>query len=166
MLKGESASLMPTSNSISETGLFVLVTIRSSISVFVFLVNESITFCEIKTTNFDKIGLIVDAVINNGGIIQNIKFEITQETQNKLKSEALKIAAEDAKNKAMALAEGSGSNLGNLVSISSQEFNYFPNPIYARASDSETKELKQSVTNLSPKELSITANVQSTYKIK
>ena len=58
----------------------------------------------IKTENFEKAGEIVDAAIDNGGLVQNINFEITKETQNEIQAQALKEAAEDAQNKAEALA--------------------------------------------------------------
>ncbi len=120
----------------------------------------------VKTANFDKTGSIVDIAIDNKGLVHNINFELTQETQNKLKTQVLKNAAEDARNKANALAEGSGSKIVSILSITSQESSYIPYPIYAYVEGTDRKDVKQTVTNIFPKELTITANIQATYKIR
>ena len=121
----------------------------------------------VKTTDFDKTGEIVDIVVDNGGLIQSINFEISQARQNELKAQALKEAAEDAQNKAEALATGSGGKLGKLVSLSSQDFGYYPYPLYARAEGvSSADAAKEAATNISPQELTITASVQASYKLR
>ena len=120
----------------------------------------------VKTTDFDKTGRIVDIVIDNGGLVQSINFEISQEKQNELKAQALKEAAEDAQNKAEALASGSGGKLGKLVSLSSQDFGYYPYPLYARAEGASSADAVKAATNISPQELTITASVQASYKLR
>lgn len=120
----------------------------------------------VKTENFDKAGTIVDVAVDNGAIIQGINFEITQETENKLKAQALEQAAGDAKTKAEALAKGSGGKLGSLVSVTSQEFDYRPWPIYSYAESGTSSDAKAAATNIQPKEMTITANVQASYKIR
>ena len=120
----------------------------------------------IKTENFEKAGEIVDAAIDNGGLVQNINFEITKETQNEIQAQALKEAAEDAQNKAEALAQGSGGKLGKLVSLNSQDAGYYPYPVYSYAEGMGVKDARQAATDISPKDLVITASVQATYKIR
>lgn len=120
----------------------------------------------VKIADFEKAGSIVDIAVNQGGLVHNINFELTQNTQNKLKTQTLKNAAEDARNKAESIAEGSGSKIVDIASITSQDSTYYPYPIYAYAEGSNIMDAKQASTNISPKELTITSTVQAVYKIK
>ena len=52
---GNRASLMPIKSSINDVGLLIFLTIKSSTSVFVFLVNFSIIFLDITITSCDRI---------------------------------------------------------------------------------------------------------------
>src|SRR3989344_4991998 len=63
---------------------------------------------EIMIDNKDKISDVLDAGINAGAGISYINYELTNENQNNYKIDALKMATEDAKIKAEALADGSG----------------------------------------------------------
>ncbi len=81
---------------------------------------------EIPVDEKDKIGKVIDAGIGAGAGVSYINFELNQDNQNKYKVEAIKAATQDARTKAEALAEGSGSSLGSLVSISTSEFGYVP----------------------------------------
>lgn len=122
---------------------------------------------KIKVKNIDLTGKIVDVVIDNKALVQNINFEISLETENRLKQEALAKAAQDAREKAKALAEGSGSKLGKLVELSDNEFYYQPYPIYAYAEGSgAVGDVKRAVTNIQPRELTVTGNVNAVYEIK
>ncbi|MEK6878181.1 MAG: SIMPL domain-containing protein [Nanoarchaeota archaeon] len=121
----------------------------------------------VKTENFQMTGAIVDTAVDSGALIQNINFELTEETENDLKAQALEQAAQDAKTKAEALARGSGGKLGSLVSVASQESDYYPWPIYARAEGSTASlDAKAAATNIQPKDLTVSAIVQATYKIR
>ncbi len=121
----------------------------------------------VKTSAFDKTGGIVDAAVNNGALVQSINFELTKDTENKLKAQVLGEAAADAKTKAQALADGSGGKLGKLVSIESNDFNYRPWPIYAAdASGNSGAQAKSAATNIQPQQLDITADVQAVYEIR
>lgn len=119
---------------------------------------------KIKDNNL--VGRTVDVVIDNDGLVQNINFEISKETENTLKKEALTKAAQDAREKAEALAEGSGGKLGKLVELSTEEFFYNPYPIYARAGVEDTSVLQKAVTNIQPRELTVTGNVRAVYEVR
>lgn len=121
---------------------------------------------KIKIKNIDLTGKVVDVVIDNKALVQSINFEISLETENKLKQEALSKAAQDAREKAEALAEGSGGKLGKLVALSDNQFYYQPYPIYAYAENGVAGDVKRAVTNIQPKELTVTGNVNAVYEIK
>ena len=122
---------------------------------------------ELSTEDADKIGEVIDTGVNAGAGISYINFELSQEKQNQYKSEALKLAAEDAKIKSEAIAEGLGNKLGNLVSTSTSDFNYYPWELY-RASDSMggVAEAKAATTNIQPGEQEISASVTAVFKLR
>lgn len=125
-------------------------------------------YAKVNLNDVDKAGKVIDAVVDNGARINYINFELSQEKQNSYKTDALKLATEDARNKAEAIASGLGKNLGSLVSVQTDEFNYNPWSIYA-ARDSGIMEktiAKEAVTNLNPSEKEVTARVVVIYKIK
>ncbi len=115
-----------------------------------------------------KIGKAIDASIDNGASVSSIQFTLSQELQNQYKAAASKLAAEDARKKAEALASGLGKSVGNLVSVSQGTFNY--PPIYAYASKGEAgatdaAEVRSNV-NITPSPQDIYQSVQVVYKIK
>jgi len=127
-----------------------------------FIATETI---RVKTKKFYNAGGIVDAGVEAGALINYINFEISLETQNELKAQALEAAAEDARNKAESLARGSGKKLGKLVSIGNSHSNYGHYRLYEAATASADENAKQAVTDITPKELTIYANINAVYEI-
>lgn len=119
----------------------------------------------VKTKKFYNAGKMIDAGVNAGALVNYINFEISQEKQNELKAEALEKAAEDAKIKAEALASGSGKKLGKLVRLGDSGWYYNDYRLYAAEAGGTVAEAKQAVTNISPKELTVRANVNAVYEI-
>ncbi len=118
---------------------------------------------EMSTDDASKIGEVVDAGINAGAGVGYINFELSQENQNKYKAEAMKSAAEDAKIKAEAVADGFDKRLGRLVSTSVDDYGYSPWRLYGAMATME--EAKQVSTDIQPSEQEITARVTAVYKI-
>ena len=60
-------------------------------------------------------------------------------------------------------------NLGRLVSIQSEEFNYGPYPVFSYAEGSSgaiaKDEARQAALNLAPQDIEVTANVRVSYKL-
>lgn len=120
---------------------------------------------KIKTTDFGKIGKIVDSVVDAGALVSYINFELSPEKNNEYKSKVLTEASKDAKVKAESIAAGLGKKLGSLVSVSSQDYNYMPYPLY-RSDVAGAESAKVAATNIQPKNLDISANVAVVYNIK
>lgn len=123
----------------------------------------------ISADETDKIGSIVDAGVDAGAGIRYINFELSQESQNKYKAEAIKIAASDAKTKAGAVAEGFGKSVGKLVSVNVNDFGYSPWNVYASSSyeaRDESIAVKEAVSNIQPGEKEVSARVTAVYKLK
>ncbi|MBS3163562.1 SIMPL domain-containing protein [Candidatus Woesearchaeota archaeon] len=119
---------------------------------------------KIKSEDFTDVGKIIDASVDAGSLVSYINFELSNEKTNEYKKQVLAKASEDAKQKAESIAGGLGKKLGDVVSVSSSDFNYMPYPLYrAEASSVSVKEV---ATDIQPKNLDITASVTVSYAIK
>lgn len=122
---------------------------------------------ELSTSDTGKIGDVIDTGVNAGAGISYISFELSQEKQNQYKAEALKQAAEDAKIKAEAIADGLGKRLGRLVSTSDNNFYYYPWRLYEAQGGvtMDASEAKQATTNIQPGDQEIYASVTAVFKL-
>ena len=114
----------------------------------------------------EKLGSAIDAGINAGAGIGYINYELTEENQKAYKVVAIKAATEDATEKARALAEGAGQDLGRLVSISTSEFGYYPWAAYAVSDSGIGKSGAEIATSITPSEQDVSATVTAVFKIR
>lgn len=132
-----------------------------------FIASQSIT---VKITDFNKTSRVIRAATTAGALVNGINFELSQEKENEYKAQALKQAGEDAGIKASSLAEGFGKKIGRLVSVQSQDFDYRPYPLFAKAeggvaSVSDNMQAESAIAGISPSELTVTADVSATYRM-
>jgi len=123
-------------------------------------------YMKVTTKEFSNVGKIVDASVDAGALVNSINFELSNEKSNEYKTQALSKASQDARTKAAAIASGLGKKLGDLVSVTSSDYNYIPYPIYTRAEMATTAEMKSVATNIQPKNLEVTATVTVSYEIR
>jgi len=124
---------------------------------------------ELSTEETDKIGKVIDAGVNAGAGISYINFELTQESQNKYKAEAMKLAAEDAQIKAESTASGLSKKIGKLISISVNDFGYYPWRTYTSLEvdyEEDATAGKIEATNIQPSEQEISASVSAVFRLK
>lgn len=124
---------------------------------------------EISTDESDKIGDIIDAGTKAGAGINYINFELTSELQNQYKAQAMQFAAEDARMKAEAIAQGLNKKVGRLVSVSTSDFNYSPWGLYESkglAIDETAEEAKVAATNIQPGEQEIYGQITAVFKLR
>lgn len=124
---------------------------------------------ELNSDEISKTGNIIDAGVNAGALISYINFELSTARQNEYKAQALKQAGEDAKIKAEATAAGVGKTLGKLVSVSAQDWQYYPWPIYnsrGGAVMAEAAAAKQATTSINPGEQEVSASVSVVYALR
>jgi len=122
---------------------------------------------EISTNESDKIGKAIDAGVSAGAGISSINFELSQEKQNDYKAEALELAAQDAKIKAQATASGLGNKIGELVSVQTSNFGYYPWNVYSGSGRMEdAMYAKVASTSITPSEQEVTASVTAVFKLK
>ncbi len=124
----------------------------------------------LNTSETGLISDVIDAGVDSGAMLSYINFELSTEKQNEYKVEALKLASEDAKTKAEAIAEGLGMELGKLISVSTTDFYYQPWNVYsARSTEmmaSDVADAKVAATNIQPGAQEVTANIRVIYKLK
>ena len=118
---------------------------------------------KVKLTDFDLIGKVVDAAVNSGATgINNIDFELSEDKQKEIKKETLAKASQDAREKAEAIVNGLGASIKRIVSVSDTSYDYRPYPLFARGG---TVTLEQAKTDIMPRELEVTANVNVVFEI-
>jgi uncharacterized protein YggE len=125
---------------------------------------------KIPVSQKSKTSSVVDAGTNAGAGISYINFELTPALQQSAKADAIRNASTDARTKAEALAAGFNKNLGKLVSVSLDEFNYRPWPVYASADSSggavsSAPAAKSAATNINPSSQEVSASVTAVYKL-
>jgi hypothetical protein len=124
---------------------------------------------ELSINDSDKILDVIDAGVNAGAGVGSINFELSQESQNKYKAEAMKLAAEDARIKADAIAGGFNKKVGKLISTHVDDFGYYPWNLYSTSGDGREEDVaiaKQVIANIQPGEKEITASVSAVFKLR
>lgn len=124
---------------------------------------------ELSIDEQDLIGTVVDVGVDAGAGISYINFELTRESQNMYKAEAMKLAAKDATIKAEAVAEGFDKKVGKLVSVQVNEFGYYPWNVYSSRAGGVMEDAalaKEAVSNIQPGEKEVTATVSASFKLK
>lgn len=115
-----------------------------------------------------KVGRIIDIGIRAGAGVSYVNFELSQESQSKYKAEAMKLASQDAKMKAISVAEGVDKKIGEIVSIQINDFGYAPWMAY----DNSAGMLKASTameeigSNIQPGEKEISATVNVIFELE
>ncbi len=122
--------------------------------------NMKITF-----SDFDNAGKVVDAVVDSGGFINYINYELSTLKLNKYKAQAFAEASKDAKMKAESIAAGLEKVLGDVVFVSTSDYNYYPYSLYKAEAGVMLNNAKQVATNLPSAKVDVTATVSVTYKI-
>lgn len=124
---------------------------------------------EFSTDKIEKLTYIIDAGVDAGAGINYINFELTQESQNNYKAQALKLAAEDARIKAESVAGGLDKEVGKLISVSVSDFGYSPWNIYTAKSGGygeDAATAREVATAIQPSGQDINAVVSATFKLK
>lgn len=127
---------------------------------------QASNYIKVKTSKFDLAGKVVDTAVDSGALINYINFELSTQKSNELKTQALAEASKDAKTKAEALASGLDKKLGELVSVSSQDYFYQPYPLFAAREGVAMAEASKVATNLPEGSIDVTAAVSVVYEIK
>lgn len=124
---------------------------------------------ELTSEKMSEVSSVVNAGVNAGAEISYINFELSQASQNKYKAEALKLASEDAKIKAGAIASGFDMEVGKILSIQTSNFGYYPWNVYSAKGGSISEDsiaAQETAITINPSEEEITASITATFKLK
>ena len=117
---------------------------------------------KVKTENVDGVGKIIDSAVSAGSnSMGNIHFGLRDETMQEFVKDALKLASENAKDKAISMARGSGVSLGRVISVS-EGTSY--TPVYRNYGVALAESVPAS-TSLDPGEVQVSAVVAVAYQI-
>ncbi len=122
---------------------------------------------KVELSTDGEIGDVIDAGIDAGAMLSYINFGLSRELENQYKAEALKLAAQDARVKAEAIASGLGMKLGDVVSTSSSDFDYYPWLAYETASaGSDSVRGAKVETEIQAGERTVQGRVSVAYELK
>lgn len=117
---------------------------------------------DVKTTDIENVGSIIDAALNAGANqFNSVQFGVVDGSESY--REALKLAVEAAKEKALVLADASGMKLGALVSIEEQPTYSIYDGGYSNALRAE--EDSAGGTEVMTGNISVTASVVAVYEL-
>jgi uncharacterized protein YggE len=124
----------------------------------------------LNSSDASLVGDVIDAGVDAGALLSYINFELSDAKQSEYKAQALKQAGEDARTKAVAIADGLGLKVGKKpVSVTTSDYRYTPWNAYSYASgvdmDTAKSEAQLAVNNIVPGEQEVYGNIQVTYKI-
>jgi uncharacterized protein YggE len=124
---------------------------------------------EVLSEDTKKASEVIDAGVKAGAGISYINYELTTESQNRYKAEAMKSAATDASVKASAVAQGFNKKVGKLVSTRVSNYDYSPWVAYSGSGmkmEAADDEVQVATSSIQPTEQEIYASVTAVYKLK
>jgi uncharacterized protein len=134
----------------------------------IFLGYEVIVSMKVSLKDFDKGGKVIDAAVDSGALVDSISFELTREKREELKLQAMADAAKDAKLKAETIIDALGEKLGNVTSVSLNDYSYQPYKYWDYSMFSNSGLSASQIvppTTILPGDLSVSANVYVTFDI-
>lgn len=124
---------------------------------------EVTNILKVTTQDLDKAGRLIDAAVDNGANdIERVSFGLTKEKEKEIKQQAMILASNDAKEKAVALATNLEVSLLKPISISESSFYYQPFEVARGA----LLEKAAPETIISPQRLEVSASVSLAYEIR
>ena len=119
---------------------------------------------KVTTKNLDKAGRLIDVAVDNGANeIERVSFGLSKEKEKDIKQQAMIVASNDAKDKAVALVTNLEVGLGKPISISESNFYYQPYTLYSGAAQLEKS---SAGTTINPQKLDVSATVALVYEIR
>lgn len=129
-----------------------------------YISSQSIVL-EISLNDSKQAGDAISQGIDAGARVSYMEYKLTTESQNKYKAQAMKLAAQDAKSKAEAVAQGFGKKVGKLISTTTSEYSYAPWRSSMDMASGMIYEEKISL-EIQPTEQEIYASITARYEMK
>ena len=126
---------------------------------------EVVNVLKVTTQDLEKAGRLIDAAVDAGSNdIERVTFGLTKEREKDIKQQAMVLASNDAKEKAVALATNLDVSLLKPVSISESSFYY--QPFEFRGGLMEKAVPAAAETFINPQKLDVSASVQLVYEMR
>lgn len=109
-------------------------------------------------------GVIIDSIVDHGGFVTSIDFELSADQQDELKLLALEEAAHDAKLKADVVASALGHIIGDVISITI-DHDYQPLNIWRSTYSLDYGGQKNVPTEILPGDASVSASVSIVFEV-
>jgi len=123
---------------------------------------------KISTEKIEDIGKYIDAAIRGGANrIDNIEYALTEDKEQELKAKVLKQASEFAREKADAIASGSGTKVKKLISIQDTSYDYrtWNYLLTAKAESGGAMPSVDVPTRIETGKVTVQANVMAVFEI-
>lgn len=119
---------------------------------------------QLKTKDLKRVGEYAQIAVDAGATgVDSVSFSLSKASERDAKDAALRDATQDARQKAMALADGLDVRLGKVSSVSINEYNIVP--YYRGAEAMMAKADMGPAPPIAPQEVDVSANVQVVFEI-
>lgn len=119
---------------------------------------KTIHILKIKLKDTQKAGAVIDAAVGAGANrVDTVQFSLTDSRSDQLREQALSQAMDTAKEKATAIASKAGVTIKKLSHVTES---YYVTPYYYEAKATAAP----AATEISPKEVSVTATLSVSYE--
>ena len=120
----------------------------------------------IHTEDIDALGAYIDAAFAAGAnTFNSITFSVKDDSQ--AKKDALKLAVQNAREKAEVIAEASGEEIDSVITISENtQYSYYNTDTKAYTADIAPMAAEGSATTVRVAQINVSADVQISYRLK
>ncbi len=120
---------------------------------------------KVTTSDIENVGKYINAAINAGANnVNQISFELSKDKEKQVRAQALDLAIVAAREKAQSMATSAGISIGEVTTVSENNFNYMP--YYANAKYDQAMVESGSANYVSPQKVDVTSSVQIGYEIE
>ena len=120
----------------------------------------------LSTKDLSKVGPLLDVAVQAGANnVESVSFELSDAREREVKTEALTRAAENAREKAQALANGAAVRLGKVKSVSENSYVAMPYARYDIMSMKAESSPGMAPTPISPGSVQVSASVSISYEV-
>lgn len=120
---------------------------------------------KVKSKDMLNSGKLLDVLVNNGvNNVDYVQFGLSDAKQLQVKQDLIAEAARNAREKADAMASGTGSRITGVFSVNEQGFNY-PPIMYSMADKAMASSAGVVNTEISPRQIEVSTNVNVVYTI-
>ena len=126
---------------------------------------EVVNVIKATTQDLEKVGKFVDLAVDSGANeIERVSFGLTKEKEKEVKQQAMIMASNDARDKAVTLATNLEVGLGKPISVSESSFYYQPFEFNVRGALIEKSSAAETIIN--PQKIDVSASVSLVYEIR